>query len=238
MHEPPEIIASPRTDTAFAAEAKQLALRIPSDLPPPDALRWYQRALRITYPNAVVREQDELARTESARYRVWYASNRPRPFRIATTFTVPLPVDLAFEIYVDRVAEWQTAVRLRPIDGSGGSPGATHGALGGRTWNATYRFLGIAYTGRLLIREADPPNAVTYEASGSGITVWYTTAFASRGPDETVVAVRGDYDLPSSMLARIADRLHLERTVGRDIERANASYARLCAAEASVTPAR
>lgn len=226
MREPPEIITSPRTDAAFAAEAKRLAVRIPSELTHAEALAWYERELRLSYPNAVVREQDALARTESTPYRVWYASNRPRPFRIATTFTVPLPVDRAFEIYVDRVAEWQTAVRLRPV------VGASEGALTGRAWDATYRFLGISYTGRLLIRDADAPNAVTYEASGSGITVWYTTAFASRGTDETVVAVRGDYDLPSSMLSRIADRLHLERTIGRDIERANASYARLCAREA------
>ena len=143
---------------------------------------------------------------------------------------MPLPVERAFEVYVDRVAEWQTAVQLTAIPGLGGP-------LVGRAWEATYRFLGMAYTGRLQIREADPPHSVTYEATGSGITVWYTTAFAPRAPDETVVAVRGDYELPSSILARIADRLHLERSIGRDIERANASYARLCGTEASVTPA-
>jgi hypothetical protein len=231
MHEPPEIIASPRTDIAFAAEAKRLAPLIPPELTVAEALAWYEHELRLSYPNAVVREQDALARTESAPYRVWYASNRPRPFRIATTFSVPVAVDRAFGIYVDRVAEWQTAIRLRPAGG------ATEGTLVGRTWDATYRFLGISYAGRLLIRDAEPPNSVTYEASGSGITVWYTTAFASRGPEETTVAVRGDYDLPSSMLSRIADRLHLERTIGRDIERANASYARLCATEAAPGPA-
>jgi hypothetical protein len=228
MHEPPEIIATPSTDTAFGDAARRLAGQIPRELPLREALAWYERELRASYPNAVVREQDELARTESARYRVWYASNRPRPFRIGTTFSVPLPVGRAFELYVDRVADWQTAVRLTPI-------GGTEGLLIERAYEATYRFLGIPYTGRLQIRDADPPNAVTYEASGSGITVWYTTAFAARDAHETVVAVRGDYQLPGTILSRIADGLHLERTIGRDIERANATYARLCATEAGVT---
>ena len=42
--------------------------------------------------------------------------------------------------------------------------------------------------------------------------------------------MQGDYDLPSSILTKIADRLHLERAIGRDIERANAAFVRLCEA--------
>jgi hypothetical protein len=49
------------------------------------------------------------------------------------------------------------------------------------------------------------------------------------------VTVQGDYDLPSSILTKIADRLHLERAIGRDIERANAAYVRLCATLATGT---
>ena len=230
MPEAPEIIASPRSDIAFSTHARRLAARIPPELPLAEALAWYENELRVSYPNAVVREQDPLARTEGATYRVWYASNRPRPFRIATTFTVPVPVERAFELYVGRVAEWQTAVQLMPI-------GGTDGQLVGRAYEATYRFLGIAYTGLLQVRDAEPPSAVTYEASGSGITVWYTTAFAARDAGETTVAVRGDYELPGSILSRMADRLHLERTITRDIERANASYAALCATAARVAQA-
>ena len=89
MHEPPEIIASPSTDTAFGDAARRLVAQIPQELPLREALAWYQRELRVSYPNAVVREQDALARPESAQYTVWYANNRPRPFRIATTFSVP-----------------------------------------------------------------------------------------------------------------------------------------------------
>jgi hypothetical protein len=219
MRERPEIIASPKADAAFAAEARALAARIPTGLSARDSLAWYEATLRAAYPNAVVREQEALARSEGALYPVWYASNRPKPFRIATSFTVDVSLDDAFEAYVDRVTEWQTAVALVPRHGTP--------PLFGRTYDATYRFLGIGYTGSLRVRDADPPRSVTYEASGSGITVWYTTTFASLD-DRTLVTVQGDYDLPSSLLTRIADRLHLERAIGRDIERANAAFVRLC----------
>ena len=219
MREPPEIIASPKLDTAFVTEARALAARIPAGLSARDSLAWYEATLRAAYPNAVVREQEMLARSEGALYPVWYASNRPKPFRIATAFAVDVSIDEAFDAYVDRMREWQTAVELVP------QPGTP--TLVGRTYDATYRFLGMAYTGSFRVRDADPPRSVTCEASGSGITVWYTTTFASLG-DRTSITVQGDYDLPSSILTRIADRLHLERAIGRDIERANAAFVRLC----------
>jgi hypothetical protein len=219
MRDRPEIIPSPKTDTDFVTEALAVAARIPEGLSPRDSLAWYDATLRAAYPNAVVREQEALARSEGALYPVWYASNRPKPFRIATSFTVDVSLDDAFEAYVDRVTEWQTAVSLVARDGTP--------PLVGRTYDATYRFLGIPYTGSLRVRDAEPPRTVTYEASGSGITVWYTTTFASLD-DRTSITVQGDYDLPSSLLTKIADRLHLERAIGRDIERANGAFVRLC----------
>ena len=219
MRERPEIIASPKTDHDFVTAARAVAARIPDGLSARDSIAWYEATLRGAYPNVVVREQEALARSEGAIYPVWYASNRPKPFRIATSFDVDVSLDDAFEVYVDRVTEWQTAVALVPRDGTP--------PLLGRTYDATYRFLGISYTGSLRIRDADPPRSVTYEASGSGITVWYTTTFAALD-DRTSITVQGDYDLPSSLLTKIADRLHLERAIGRDIERANEAFARLC----------
>jgi hypothetical protein len=219
MREAPEIIASPKIDTTFVTEARALAARIPAGLSPRDSLAWYEASLRAAYPNAVVREQETLARSEGALYPVWYASNRPKPFRIATSFAVDVALDDAFDAYVHRITEWQTAVELLPRLGTP--------PLIGRTYDATYRFLGMAYTGTFRMRDADPPRSVTYEAFGSGITVWYTTSFTSLG-DRTSVMVQGDYDLPSSILTKIADRLHLERAIGRDIERANAAFVRLC----------
>ena len=219
MREAPEIIASPKIDTTVVTEARGLAARIPAGLSPRDSLAWYEASLRAAYPNAVVREQETLARSEGALYPVWYASNRPKPFRIATSFAVDVALDDAFDAYVHRITEWQTAVELVPRPGTP--------SLIGRTYDATYRFLGMAYTGSFRVRDADPPRSVTYEAFGSGITVWYTTSFTSLG-DRTSVIVQGDYDLPSSILTKIADRLHLERAIGRDIERANAAFVRLC----------
>jgi hypothetical protein len=219
MREAPEIIASPKIDITFVTEARALAARIPAGLSPRDSLAWYEASLRAAYPNAVVREQETLARSEGALYPVWYASNRPKPFRIATSFAVDVALDDAFDAYVHRITEWQTAVELVPRPGTP--------PLIGRAYDATYRFLGMAYTGSFRMRDADPPRSVTYEAFGSGITVWYTTSFTSLG-DRTSVMVQGDYDLPSSILTKIADRLHLERAIGRDIERANAAFVRLC----------
>ena len=45
--------------------------------------------------------------------------------------------------------------------------------------------------------------------------------------------MKGDYDLPNALLARIADRLGMERAIARDIDRANEAYRRLCEGEAA-----
>ena len=74
---------------------------------------------------------------------------------------------------------------------------------------------------------ADPPQSISLEAGGSGISVAYTTTFEADG-DGTIVHVLGNYSLPNHLLARVADRLLLERAINRDIERANHSYRRLC----------
>ena len=44
------------------------------------------------------------------------------------------------------------------------------------------------------------------------------------------MSVKGDYDLPDNVIARIADRLGLERAIRRDIDRANESYVLACRA--------
>ena len=43
MPEPPEIVATPRHDAAFVAEAGRIARQIPDDLAGSDALAWYER---------------------------------------------------------------------------------------------------------------------------------------------------------------------------------------------------
>jgi hypothetical protein len=219
MHNEPEIIATPR-GSDFAEHAGRIAARIPSGLGDVEALNWYRRELREHYPHAIVREQDDLARTRSSSFPVWYTSNRPRPFRIDIALDVPLDRQAAFSVYTDRVVEWQTAVELVPR-----TPVAT--SLVRREYDACYSFLGLHYTGSYRVRAADPPASVTYEASGSGISVWYTAQFEQL-THGTRVAITGDYDLPDTFLARIADRLVLERAVARDIARANDTYLALC----------
>ena len=229
MREPPEIIASPKIDTAFAAEARALAARIPAGLSARDSLAWYEASLRAAYPNAVVREQETLARSEGALYPVWYASNRPKPFRIATSFAVDVSLDDAFDAYVDRVTEWQTAVELVPRRRDAAARRAhvrrnvpvprhrLHGLVPGpRCRPAPERHLrGVRLRHHRLVHD---------DVRSLG--------------DRTSVTVQGDYDLPSSILTKIADRLHLERAIGRDIERANAAFVRLCESLAEETGLR
>lgn len=215
------VVALPRRDEDFGTVAQRLAERIPPELGQgEEALAWYAEELRRYYPDAVVHAQDELARTRPGST-VWYVHNRGPVFRIDTFVDVPLSPDRAYEVYVERVAEWQTAVRL--VD-RGRTPG-----LVGTEYEAYFDFLGHTYTGRFRVRAADPPSSVSMEAEGSGIAVWYVTRFEPLGPELTRVGVKGDYRLPEGLLVRIADRLFLERTIAREIERANQTYVSLCA---------
>ena len=223
MNERLHIVCLPSSDLEFASAAERLASGIPGELSAGEALAWYEAELRRRYPNASVREQDDLARSDDRR-RVWYASNRPRQFRIDVSVVVPLPAPDAYHVYVERVVEWQTAVTLHPVPGETG--------LVGTEYEASYELLARRYTGRFRVVDAAPPRQVTIEAEGSGIHVWYTARFEGVEAG-TLVIVKGDYDLPDTFLARIADRLGLERTILRDVERANASYKRLCEREAS-----
>jgi hypothetical protein len=216
---PARLVCIPTADSEFAAEAERIATRIPTGMPPADALRWYALAVRRVYPSAVVREQDELARMEGAAP-VWYVSRGEHHFRIETSMWVPLDPDSAFRVYVDRMPDWQTAVQLVPerlVNGYVGS-----------TYRASYSFLGSRYEGRFRILAAEPGHLVSLEAEGSGITVWYVTTFR---PEQagTHLAVKGNYELPNSLLMRVADRLGLERVIAADIQRANDGYRSLCA---------
>lgn len=215
------VIAVPSNDEAFVREAQHLAERIPAGLGlGPDALAWYERELKRGYPNATVHAQDELARIQPGPT-TWYAHNGGPIFRIDTAVDVGLPLEHAFAVYVDRVVEWQTAVRLT----------AAHMTpqLVGSEYEARFDFLGHTYLGKFRITAADPPRSVALEASGSGIAVWYVTRFEPGAlPGTTHVTVKGDYRLPDMLLARIADRLFLERTIAREIVHANETYREIC----------
>jgi len=211
------VVTIPSADLDLAAEAKAVADRIPGDMSAQEALAWYRLTLRRIYPTAVVREQDELARVADAPP-VWYVTRSEHHFRIDATVRVPLPAVAAWRVYVERVTEWQTAINLHARPQRAGL---------GAEYDATYSFLGRQYRGTLRVLAAEPGRFVSIEAEGSGITVWYVTSFSADG-DATDVRVKGDYELPDNLLARVADRLGVERAIGRDIERANASYRALC----------
>lgn len=221
MSKSPRIVTIPTRDKVFAADARRIALRIPEELDAADAARaWYEGELRRTYPNVTVRPQEELARTDDSET-VWYVTNRVPFFRIDTSVEVPLPQAVAYRVYIDRVSEWQTAVHLTPL--------RTTPEIVGNEYAARYDFLGHSYDGRFRIVAAEPPDNVSLEAEGSGIVVWYVTRFRpGHEADSTLVSVKGDYRLPDNLLAKIADRLFLERAIARDIDRANETYRSMC----------
>lgn len=201
---------------------------MPAYLADDEAREWLAREIRRRYPTAEVREQDELARQEGDEP-VWYVTKREQHFRIDSVVEVPLERAEAYAVYVDRVAEWQTAVQLtpRPMDP----------ATSPMSYDACYEFLGRRYQGTLRVLAVDPPASASFEATGSGISVWYETTFAPI-PGGTRVHVKGDYSLPLEFLTRIADRLGLERAIARDIERANAAFGAICERDARRTAVR
>jgi hypothetical protein len=220
MSSAPRLITLPSRDEVFGRAAQDLAARIPDELVGDEARDWLEVELRRGFPTAEVHEQDALARPEGADV-VWYATRRERSFRIDTAVHVPLAPADAFAVYTARVVEWQTAVQLIPI--------VVTDEVAGSEYRACYRFLGTEHEGTLRVLAADPPRSVTIEARGSGITVWYETNFVPI-PGGTTVTVRGDYELPDTLVGRIADRLGAERAIARDIDRANEAYVLLCEA--------
>jgi hypothetical protein len=227
MSSPARIVCIPSADREFGTEVRGVADRIPGGLALDDALAWFTVELHRAFPTATVREQDSLAHVEGEPP-VWYVTRRFHSFRIDATIWVPLPPSDAYRVYVDQMVEWQTSVELKRRQRT---------SMGIAEYDATYSFMGTRYGGVLRIMTATPGRSVSVEAQGSGITVWYVTSFHPERDGErdgTEVRVRGDYELPDSIFARVADRLFIERTIGRDIDRANESYRTYCS---KITPA-
>ena len=217
MPAPARIVTIPSVDAEFAADVQRVAVALPAGLSAEDAVDWFRVSLRRKHPTAVVREQEVLAKVEGGQP-VWYVTRREHHFQIDTSVRVPLPRSAAFRVYIERVTEWQTAVELTPRH--------VTDAIVGSEYDAAYSFLGRRFRGTFRILAARRDEFVSIEAAGSGITVWYVVTFTGQ-EDSTVVAVKGDYELPHDLITRVADRLGLERAISRDIERANESYRRL-----------
>ncbi len=217
----PRLVVVPTTDTTFAEDASRLAALAPAGLAEDDLRRWIEAELRRTHPTAVVRPQHELARRPGDL--VWYVFRRIYRSRIDTFVDVPLPAEAAFDLYVGRVVEWQSVVELAPLRVSP--------AIVGDEYEARYTILGRQVVGRFRILAADRPRSLVIEAGGSGISVWYRSRFLPM-VDGTRLHVEGDYDLPAGILGQVVDRLFVERTIARDIDRANRSFRALCEAAA------
>jgi hypothetical protein len=222
MSVPARLVAIPTTDAAFAAEAERVAARIPDGLPPDDAFHWYRLAIRRSSPTAVIRQQDPLASLDDTQP-VWYVSRSEPHFRIDSSIWVPLASAAAWRIYAERLTDWLRIVEL--------TPRAPHGPMVGREYDTKYTFFGSDWRGIARILVAEPGRCVSVEVEGVGFTVWWITTFRQeRGG--TIVQVKGDYEVPHGLLARVADRVWIEGEIGRDIERANKAYRELCASEA------
>jgi hypothetical protein len=217
-----QLVCIPSSDTAFAAHAGELLLRVPAFLTPVAAAEDLQRRLQELYPGAVVRPREALADVGTDHQIVWYVTNRDYRSRIAASIEVRAPRDLVFDAYVMRIPEWQTAVRLREV--------RLTPALIGSEWTATWEFLGRKLDGVFRLTEVDPPLAVRFEASGMGVRVWYDTSFTPTATGTTVRVV-GDYDVPDGILPKIVDRLFIERGIQRQIDNAHAALAELCRLE-------
>jgi uncharacterized membrane protein len=216
------LICIPSSDVAFGTLARDVFNTLPQ---PTASLRpEFERTLRRWYPASLVRAQESLASLDAAGT-VWYATNRGYGSKIEATFEVAAPLQLVYEIYVDRLPEWQARLRLSLRPGSDSRIG--------REYSTSYDLLGRTFEGVFRIVDVEPPRFVLVEALGAaGIRVWFATTFASTGHG-TAVGVTGDYDLPSGLLPGVQAAL-LDQFVERDIERSHAILIALCEREANL----
>jgi hypothetical protein len=214
-----QLVCIPSSDAEFAKHANEALARVPVWLAPAAAAEDLQRRLQGHYPGAIVRPREALADVGGSPETVWYVTNRAYRTRIAASVEVPGPREFVFQTYVERVTEWQTAVRLDLL--------RLTPDLVGSEWTAHWEFLGRRLQGHFRLVEADPPHSVRFEASGMGVRVWYDTSFTPSAGG-TIVRVVGDYDVPDGILPKIADRLFIERSIQRSIDGAHAALVAIC----------
>lgn len=222
----PRLICIPSADGTFAEHANAVLERLPAQAEPATIadVEAFALQLRRSYPTAVVRERHELADMWPEDATVWYVIKRAFASRIAATIDIPMDVAQVFQVYVERMPEWQISVQLRPLTTAAGSVGVDYEAM--------YEFMGRTLRGRLRIVDASPPRAVRVEAEGTGVSVWYVTTFHAT-PEGTRVEVAGDYSLPSPLIPAAVERLVVEKRIGRDIERAHIALRELCLGNAA-----
>jgi polyketide cyclase/dehydrase/lipid transport protein len=216
--ERPRLVCVPAADREFDAHANALLAAVPA-LPSGDRMRLeFEHRLQMRYPGAVVRPREPLAEPGIPEI-VWYVTNRPFRGRLAATVEINAPREKLFATYVERFAEWQASLRVRPV--------RLTPKLAGSQYTASYELFGRTLEGALRLVEAEPPDFVRYEASGFGGRLWFVTKFRPM-PAGTRVEVTGDYELPEGAIPKIADRLVIERLIQRDIDASHERLRRLC----------
>jgi hypothetical protein len=218
----PRLICIPSTDAAFNEYANEVYDVMSADEPGPLASELFAERLRQVYPTALVRERDELADLWPGDGPVWYVIRRAFGSRIAASVEVPVDRATAYQVYTERMPEWQVVVDLKPLNKRAGAVGAE--------FSAAYDFMGMTLNGRMRIVGASAPRAVRIEAEGMGVDVWYVTTF-HQTPSGTRIDVVGDYVMPTRLIPKRMGKLVVERRVARDIERAHEALRDLCMAE-------
>src|SRR5215208_3259842 len=146
MSSPARIVCVPSADASFATAADRIADSIPAEMDAVSALNWFSVELAREFPDAVVHEQDELARMEGGAL-VWYVTRRQRLFRIDVGVLVALGPEDAYRVYVEHMTEWQSAVAL--------TPKRVTPEVAGTEYLACYTFMGREFNGVLRIVTAD-----------------------------------------------------------------------------------
>jgi len=218
----PRLVCVPFADAGFALAANTLLARMAADATVQLSSDTFAEKLRLLFPTVVVRERRRLADVWPVEGPVWYVIRREYAERIAGSIEIEVEREDVFNTYVERMPEWQVALRLRPH--------TTRPGLVGLEYAAVYSLFGRNVNFLLRLVDADPPNAVRVEAEGMGVVLWYAVTFSDT-PAGCRVEVAGDYVLPSRLLAALVEPLTLERAIARDIERAHAALRDLCLRE-------
>ena len=212
MDSRPRLVCIPSNDVAFAKHAAALFEGMATKAAGVIATESFADLLRLSYPTVIVRERHELADLSPHDGPVWYVIRRAFASRISASIEIPADHATVYATYVERMPEWQVAVRLRAKPSGPASAGVEY--------SAEYDFMGRKLRGRMRIVDASPPWAVRVEAEGMGVNVWYVTTFRPTLTG-TRIDVVGDYVLPTRFIPAAVERLVVERRIASDIERSH-----------------
>jgi uncharacterized membrane protein len=129
----------------------------------------------------------------------------------------------------ERSPEWQTnVIEVKDFEGTPGDVGFAYTGI--------YRALGRQMESRSRITRAEFPRLIEEKGSGPGGSELTVSNMLEATPDGgTELTFELDYDLGTSFLAGIADRLVMERAIERDVRHSGENLKELVEAEAAVS---